>query len=50
MNRFAAPQEKLGCAQDRRKLLKVIASEGRPEVSDNVYGYTAAFSNRAVRL
>jgi hypothetical protein len=43
MNRF-------GGAQERRKLLKVIATAGRAEVSDNVYGYTAAFSNRAVRL
>lgn len=49
MTRFAGPQER-GCGQERRKLLKVIASAGRAEVSDNVYGYTAAFSNRGVRL
>lgn len=50
MTRFAGPQERLSCGHDRRKLLKVIASAGRAEVSDNVYGYTAAFSNRGVRL
>ncbi len=43
MNRY-------GSNQEYRKLLKVINTAAHAEVSDNIYGYTTAFSNRTVRL
>ena len=38
--------------QENKKLLKEIDmnSSGRLEISDNIYGYTAFFSNRPVKL
>lgn len=43
MNRY-------GSNQEYRKLLRVINTATHAEVSDNIYGYTSAFSNRPVRL
>ena len=40
-----------GSDQEHRKIVKVIdLSKNTVEVSDNIYGYTAVFSNRPARL
>lgn len=41
---------KYGTNQEYRKLLKVIDTRKLQEVSNNIYGYTTAFSNRPVNL
>lgn len=41
---------RFGSNQDQRKLLRVISIEADAGVSNNIYGYTVAFSNRPVRL
>ena len=43
MNRF-------GSNSNQKKLLKIITIDPFSEVTDNLYGYTTAFSNRPVYL